>query len=250
MTREQAVISSDIEGGRFEAASSDVIFENITVSDVDFSHSSLWRLTSEGSTFVRCNFESLKVEHGPLGLPPGSVFRECSFDRADLRGIEPGHARFEKCTFRETKIEGWTALCSEFVACTFATTIESCKFSGTRHGCSDWRIWKRRNEFRRNDFRGCEFRNTSFVGRIDLGDQLLPQSNEYVFLDRLRERFTRAKEDVLRWRDEEARRHALVMLDVYYFDADSREQLFVRRDDLPIRADVRERTWELLERPM
>ncbi len=249
----ETIITHDLHGGRFEPPSPAVCFRYAKVCHVDFSGLAFSRLCAESSIFEDCSFDNISLEYAPLGLPPSNLFRACTFDGADLRGIEPGHARFERCTFVKTRIEDWFAFCAEFVDCRFATTIETCKFSTRRINCADGLISSLRrksNEFRGNDFSDSVLIDTSFVG-IDLDQQAFPDTSEYIKLDRLEERFTHVRSQVLEWPDEETRKHALVMLEVYYFDADKRvkrEKLFARRDDLPIRPDVRERVWEMLER--
>ena len=154
------------------------------MSGVNLSGLRLWRLTASDSTFENCDFTDLRVEHGPLALPPRAV--ENAASTVDLRHIDPGHARFEGCGFRQTRIEEWFAYCSEFIDCVFTGQIRSCVFSSMPIDCAGGFFGlqrKKRLEFRGNDFREATLVDTSFVGGIDLDAQLLPERSPYLRLN-------------------------------------------------------------------
>jgi uncharacterized protein YjbI with pentapeptide repeats len=246
----QAVIRDDLQGGKFEPPADDVRFEGATVRNVDFSGLRCWRLAASASVFEDCNFNELKVQHGPLGLPPPTIFRSCSFDRADLRNIEPGHARFERCTFKYAKIENWFAYCAEFVDCVFAGEIAGCTFSGRPFECSDTllRIFRRRRlDFRGNDFRGASFVESRFVLGIDLDAQLLPEDGPYLRLDDALERIAAAQKQVVEWDDADDRREVLAVLEPLADDAEEQEDLFLNRADFSdVSPRLQEALWEML----
>lgn len=245
------VVRDDLEGGRFEPQAPDVAFEGVTISGVDLSGLRLWRLTASDSTFENCDFSDLRVEHGPLALPPHAVYRVCRFDRADFRHIDPGHARFEGCSFRGTRIEEWFAYCSDFIDCVFTGQIKSCVFSATPIDCAGGLFGLRRKkhlEFRGNDFREATLVDTSFVGGIDLDAQLLPEGSQYLRLNHAAQRIAAAKDLALERPDAGARELIIGALDALGDDTDEQRDLFVNKndyDDLP--PSAQQELWRLLE---
>jgi len=97
------VIKGEVPAGAFEADVKDVVFERARAREIDFSRRVFATFTAERSVFERCDFQSATIRYGPLGLG-GTIFRDCRFDRADLRGVDPGEARFEQCIFNDAKI--------------------------------------------------------------------------------------------------------------------------------------------------
>ena len=246
----ETVVTDDLEGCRFDPSTPRALFRGVTVRNVDFSGLELRRLTAESSSFEECNFAGVILSYGPLGSVPPNLFRQCSFAGADLRGVDPGDARFERCIFDGARIEEWMAFCAEFIECRFATTLTKVKFSGTRFECEKFGFLRRRrkrNEFRGNDFRDANLLDTSFVMGIKLSDQLLPDDPVYVRIDRLQERIERVRKEVSRWSDGEARLDALAMLEAYADDAEGQDELFTRRDSVPLAPEVRDRVWQMLE---
>jgi uncharacterized protein YjbI with pentapeptide repeats len=248
---ESQVVSDDLEGGRFEPQAPDVRFERVTFRDVDFSGLRVWRLAASDATFENCDFSDLRVEHGPLALPPRVLYRECRFDCADLRHIDPGHARFEGCSFRQTRIEEWFAYCSEFIACVFTGKIKSCVFSAAPIDCAGGFFGlrrKKRLQFRGNDFREATLVDTSFVGGIDLDAQLLPDSSQYLRLNHAAQRIAAAKNLARELPDAQARDLITGALDALADDTDGQRDLLVNKndyDDLPPQAQ--QALWRLLE---
>jgi len=238
------VIKGDLAAGAFEQdGNKGVVFERARAREVDFSKLVFATFTAERSVFDRCDFESATIRYGPLGLG-GSVFRECRFDDADLRGVDPGEARFERCTFDGARITKWMTHCAEFVACRFATRIVDSVFSGTPRNCSGRR---KRNEFEGNDFSRAELVDTVFVGGIDLDAQKLPAGDEYVRISDARKRLERARAAMEEWEDAEERRLALAEIATLETFADDQNELFVRRADADLPAPVARRLWALLD---
>ena len=83
---------------------------------------------------------------------------------------------------------------------------------------------------------------------IDLDAQLWPEGPAYIRLDGLGERVRRVRAEVVRWTDLEARRDALIMLEVLQEEVDQdQEDLFMRRADLGRSyRETAERVWDLL----
>lgn len=65
---------------------------------------------------------------------PRTVYRDCHFDRAELRHFSVGTARFERCTFDGARLDGWRSNLAEFVDCHFAGKIRNVKFFGRSNG--------------------------------------------------------------------------------------------------------------------
>jgi len=83
---------------------------------------------------------------------------------------------------------------------------------------------------------------------IDLDAQRWPEGPAYLRLDGLGERVRRVRAEVVRWTDLEARRDALIMLEVLQEEVDQdQEDLFMRRADLGRSyRETAERVWDLL----
>jgi uncharacterized protein YjbI with pentapeptide repeats len=243
-------ITEDLSNTKFDPPSTDVRFVQSMVTRVDFAGLQLWRLGSDASVFVECSFDSVRLEAGALGLTQGARFVDCSFADADLRAVRPGYARFETCAFSRAKIEEWFTFCSEFIDCSFdRANISGCKFSARPRDCFGLFEWprRRRNEFRGNDFRGATLINTFFVDGIDLDDQKLPQSRDYLRINDASQRIRDARRRVGEIaRDEETSRAVRARLETLEFLARDQEHVFLRRAELDLPQDVRERFVQIL----
>ena len=237
------VIKGEVPAGAFEADVKDVVFERARAREIDFSRRVFATFTAERSVFERCDFQSATIRYGPLGLG-GTIFRDCRFDRADLRGVDPGEARFEQCIFNDAKIAKWMTHCAEFVGCQFATRIVDSVFSATPRNCS---VRRRHNEFKGNDFSRAELIDTVFVGGIDLDEQKLPAGDEYVRIPDVPDRLDRARARVEEWEDPEERRLAITEVETLERFADHQNELFLRREDADLPPGVAQRLWALLE---
>ena len=47
-----------------------------------------------------------------------------------MRRVRPAFARFERCTFDDTAIDGWKTEASEFIGCRFAGALGTVTFYG------------------------------------------------------------------------------------------------------------------------
>jgi hypothetical protein len=208
------VIKGEVPAGRFEPDDGkDVVFEEARAREVDLSGLVLATFTAERSEF-------------------------------ELRGVDPGEARFERCTFDEAKIAKWMTHCAEFVECRFATRIVDSVFSAAPRNCS---VRRKHNEFKGNDFSRAELVDTVFVGGIDLDDQKLPAGDGYVRIRNAQDRLDRARASVEEWEDPDERRLALVEIEALSRFAEDQEELFVRREDADLPASVARQLWSLLE---
>src|SRR5438093_324419 len=84
-----------------------LMLSRATVRDADFRRVTFDQFAPEGCTFERCDFsgQALDRRYQPLfSSRRQSIFRDCKFDDADLTGVRPGQARFERCTFDNAKV--------------------------------------------------------------------------------------------------------------------------------------------------
>jgi len=248
------LVTSDLKGGRFDRRSTSVAFEAVTVSDVSFAGMRFEKLSVRGGcVFSGCDFSRVRsryVSHLSPDLPE-AVYRDCRFDRADLRDFFPGTARFERCTFDGARLDGWRSDVAEFVDCHFAGKVRDVMFWGRPYGilAEELGVDRPVNEFRGNDFRQAELISCSFVMGIDLDAQRWPEGPAYIRLDGLGERVRRVRAEVIRWTDLAARRDALIMLEVLQESTVDQDQddLFMRRADLGRSyRETAERVWDLL----
>ncbi len=248
------VVTSDLQGGRFDRRSTMVAFEAVTVSDVSFAGMRFQELSAEGScVFSGCDFSRVRSRYMSYlsSASVQTVYRDCRFDHADLRDFRPGAARFERCTFDHARLDGWRSDLGEFVDCHFAGKVRNVKFWGRPYGIVAEKAGVDRpvNEFRGNDFRQAELINVSLVMGIDLDAQRWPEDPAYIRLDRLGERVRRVRAEVIHWTDLDARRDALILLEVLQEGIVDQDQddLFTRRANLGRSyRETAERVWDLL----
>jgi hypothetical protein len=237
------------EGGRFDAPGGTAVkFANVRFANVDFGGGRFWSFEAPGSTFTACDFRKARLDAGHMGGDDQTVYRQCRFEGARLGKTDAWFARFEQCIFDRAHLDTWKAFNAEFVECHFAGRIEDVAFAGKpdpKH--VKWvRPPRSINEFIGNDFRQTELIDVTFFRGIDLNAQLLPDGDQYIRLDRLGERIRKVRADVARWSDDRSRQEALSMLRHYESISREQDELFARRDDMPISKEIRDRIWDML----
>lgn len=230
-----------------------VLLQRATIGDVDFAKATFDRLAPSGCTFVRCDFRKATLDRRLLPLFKArqrNTFRECRFDGTDLRGIDPGASRFERCTFDGADLQGWNAVAAEFVDNHFAGRVAHARFYGRPWGPTAADIEPRRtaNEFRGNDFRDAELLDVAFLMGIDISKQRWPESDDYVRLDRIHQRLTRGRSEILRWKDLEERGEALQMVQSLSFLYMAQNDVVARRSEpgVPAQPEVQRKVWSTL----
>ena len=180
------------------------------------------------------------------------MFRDCSFDGADLTGVRPGQARFEKCSFDGAKLDGWESFTAEFVDCRFAGRLRNVRFYGRPWGAGAERLDPARtvNAFTGNDFLGADLVGVTFIHGVDIRKQKWPEGAQYVILDRIHQRIAKARLGVLEWRDHEQRQQALDMLQAASLLYSHQMTIIGRRveDRWTAAPAVQERVWDALAR--
>lgn len=230
-----------------------LMLSRVTVRDADFRHVTFDQFAPEGCTFEHCDFggQTLDRRYQPLfSSRRQTVFRDCTFDGADLTGVRPGQARFERCTFDGARIDAWESFTAEFIDCRFAGRLVNVRFYGRPWGTNADRLDPQRstNAFTGNDFRRAQLVGVTFVHGIDIAKQRWPEGPEYVILDRIHQRLARARLDVLEWRDHKARQEALDMLQAASLLYSNQMTVIGRRVDERWTAApaVQERVWDAL----
>src|SRR5919204_173567 len=153
-----------------------LMLSRVTVRDADFRRVTFDQFAPEGCTFERCDFsgQTLDRRYQPLfSSRKQSIFRDCTFDDADLTGVRPGQARFERCTFEDAKIDSWESFTAEFIDCRFAGRVVNARFYGRPWGSGADRIDPARatNAFTGNDFRKADLVGVVFAHGIDIKRQ-------------------------------------------------------------------------------
>ena len=218
-------------------------FDGVVVEGGDFQGADLARFSATGSEFRGCDFRGARLKDNvTMSFSPQSVYRDCTFDRADMVGprvgmFSLGVARFERCSFRRTRISSWFSFSAEFVDCTFEGTLKSCTFHGrTPDGMGGGHLTPRAdvNEFHGNDFSAADLVGCAFTGGVDMGAQRWPDDPDYVWIRDAPAAIRRARatvEDVIA--DPEQRHEAQVTLKVMGRHAeDGQAELYVRRSEL------------------
>lgn len=229
------------------------MLSRVTVRDADFRRVTFDQFAPEGCTFEHCDFsgQTLDRRYQPLfSSRKQSVFRDCRFDGADLAGVRPGQARFERCTFADARIDAWEAFTAEFVDCTFSGRVLNVRFYGKPWGSHAGELDPARavNTFTGNDFRKADLIGTLFIHGVDISKQRWPEGAQYVTLDRIHQRIARARLGVLEWRDHKARQEALDMLQAASLLYAHQMTVISRRVDERWTAApaVQERVWDAL----
>jgi pentapeptide repeat protein len=194
-----------------------LMLSRVTVRDADFRRVTFDQFAPEGCTFEHCDFsgQTLDRRYQPLfSSRRQSIFRDCKFDGADLTGVRPGQARFERCTFDNAKIDSWESFTAEFIDCRFAGRVVNVRFYGRPWGANADHLDPARkvNAFYGNDFRRADLVGAIFIHGIDIAKQRWPDGAQYVILDRIHQRIAKVRVGVLEWRDHQARQEALDML--------------------------------------
>jgi uncharacterized protein YjbI with pentapeptide repeats len=210
----------------------------------DVSGQNVAALIARHSTFESCSFAGTAFRGGDFGLEDVR-YVDCDFTGADLRKVDPGNARFERCTFDGAFIEGWIARCAQFVGCRFATTVRDTLFWGRPSECVERRD---RNDFYDNDFSKARLIDTLFVHGIELDKQKLPEGDDYLILDGATARIAAARAEVEQWNDTGNRRVALANLQTLASHAQEQDPLFVPKTYTLLPPLAAEELWKLLAR--
>lgn len=234
-----------------------VLLQHATLSDVDFGRASFDKLAPSGCTFVSCDFRKATVDRRLQPLFKAkrrNLFRDCRFDGADLRAIDPGTSRFESCVFDGADLDGWSAQTAEFVDCHFAGRLARVRFYGKpwRPGAAELDPKRTSNEFRGNDFSEAELVDVAFLMGIDLARQRWPEGDDYVRLDRIHQRLTRGRTEIARWKDLTARSEALDMVRTLSFLYMQQNDVIARRADpeTTTTPEIQRKVWDALARAL
>ena len=230
-----------------------VALHRATITGVDFRRARFDQFQLGGCLFDRCDFRDLKLDRrlAPLlSALPRSVFRDCRFDGADLRGARFGQSRFERCTFDDAHLEDSHAEAAEFIGCRFAGPLAGVTFHGAPFGAEAKRLDppRRRNEFRGNDFRDAELIDVAFANGIDMDRQRFPEDELHVRVENFQRRLPKARAEIKQWYERE-RAPALAMLKALEARWVDQDIVVARRWTPRIKAPdrVQARVWDRLE---
>jgi hypothetical protein len=212
----RTIISIDQHGGSFRPSSRITVFERVRFVGVDFGGTRFEAFNVQGSYFEACSFKRARLLGGCLGgfWAEPATYVSCDFTRASLRLI-PGEVLFERCIFDHSNINGWQTDACSFVDCTFVGPISGVIFYGTSP------VWIQRedppapNEFIGNNFSAAEFTGVEFRRGVDLSRQILPASDDYVYVDDIRKRVLAAIPIVSGWPVTPETNFALDLLEKY-----------------------------------
>lgn len=232
------------------SGATNVHFHRARSTGLDFGGTAFSGFSADGATFDSCRFERVSFEGGSFGAGRRSVYTDCTFGDADLRGVLLGNVRFERCTFNRATIIDWVGDAAEFVDCHFAGRISESSFAG-----KPWGMWldpgyldppRDRNEFRGNDFREAELWACEFIYGIDIGAQRWPDGPQDIHLSRWPDRLRLAQEAFEGWPEKE-RDEALVTLTVYSRAGyEEQDEVFVNKWSVGTAPDLADRIWEVL----
>jgi len=226
-----------------------VDLHGVFAEGLDFSGRHFEHLSTDGSTFIDCDFSRCRFETGYLDNSRQSVFRRCRFDRSNLKKLLPGPGRFEDCSFEEMKLTDWWPDSAEFIGCRFSGRFVGLYLAGTPQFPNDTpdRLipWRTRNEFHDNDFSRAELVFPDFRYGVPLSSSSWPTGPEYVFLDRWQERLVRAIAEVATWSDTADREAALWFIRLHRVDGrEEQAEILLRPSDFV--SSLPDRVWARL----
>jgi pentapeptide repeat protein len=231
------------------------MLSRVVVRDADFRRVTFDQFAPEGCTFERCDFsgQTLDRRYQPLfSSRRQSLFKDSNFDGADLTGVRPGQARFERCSFENARLDAWESFTAEFIDCRFAGRVLNVRFYGKPWGAGADKLDPARavNAFSGNDFRKADLVGVTFIHGIDIRKQKWPEGTQYVILDRIHQRIAKARLGVLEWRDHHQRQEALDMLQAASLLYAHQMTVIGRRVEERWSATpaVQERVWDALSR--
>jgi uncharacterized protein YjbI with pentapeptide repeats len=207
-----------------------VIIEHQNLDGADFSGRRFLNFTAVASAFVDCRFDRSTFKQACFGGGTGqSSYLRCSFDQTRITAVAPGNARFERCNFSGSVLTEFFAHDVEMIGCSFSGTFKK----GLLHGrpLEPDVVGRSQNSFYDNDFRAMDLQDVSFRNGIDLDRQLLPSGPPYLFVPSAENAVAEARADVLAWRDLEARRAALAILQGLESDVEGGQRQLLYRAD-------------------
>lgn len=209
-------------------------FKNEHVIGADYSGKKLSSFTSINSKFENCKFENMKVEDMSLGegVNP-SEYINCSFDNSIFRNLSPGCGRFINCSFRNINIKEMFSFSGEFINCVFSGKMRKTVFNGKVLKDSESRLGRVTNQFYGNDFSGLDMTDVDFRTGVDLSQQILPQGDNYLYLEEPQPILDQAKIKITDWNNSELKREAEILIKIEEDKiADGQKQLFFIKKDM------------------
>lgn len=226
--------------------------ENVTVDHeelqaAEFSGRKLKTLTVIGSRLTACKFEKMRIEGCALGAGKEvSEYIGCSFDGSDMRMGVGGYARFESCSFQNTRVEDWFCFAVEMVDCSFSGRMVGSFFNGRPRDDQQSAVKRKRNDFYGNDFSKMKLEDVAFRTGIDLERQKLPTGAEYIYLRDAETAVRNARAEILEWKDLELRKLSMSWIKTMDEEIQNgQRQMLLRADDYP--KSMRQSTAAVLE---
>jgi hypothetical protein len=221
-----------------------------TLRNVDFRKARFDRFALDRCLYLSCDFRGVTLDRRWQALfsaDPINTFRDCHFDEADMRKVRPDRSRFERCTFHDTRMDGWRAEAAEFVDCRFSGALGAVTFFGSPAGNAGHGLGRARNEFHGNDFAGTHLAGVTFTRGIDLHRQTFALDDTVIRLDQFAQRVAHVRTEVIRWQAQADRIAALDLLKSLTLRYRDQTDVIAPRLDSDARP-VYIRVWSMLEK--
>ena len=209
--------------------------KNEKLKNADFSNKKLVRFCAVDSIFENCNFEKMRLECLSAGAGPGySEYINCSFDGSKIKMFTPGHARFINCTFRKTILNDMFSFEADFINCVFSGKMKGIVINGSVPKEMRLALGREKNEIYGNDLSGVEMDDVGFRTGVDLSQQKLPDSDDYLYLPNPTIILNQVKEIIMNeWPDSEMKKYALTDIQCTQDDvAEGQNQILFNRNDM------------------
>jgi hypothetical protein len=207
--------TESLSSTRFVPPGRHVVLKSASFDQVRFEKMHLFRLVIWECTLTNCVFSGRFAETGWLGgigREGRSIYQDCQFVNADLRGFDPQLARFERCVFTKCRLDKWNSEDADFIDCAFPqTSLRDASFSALSNNP------ERRGEHNvisGNDFSESDLAWARFAGGVDLSTQIWRRDGSVVIVRDVWARVKAAQKAIGKWRDREKRHQATVTLDM------------------------------------
>jgi hypothetical protein len=211
--------------------------KNEKLKNADFSNKKLVRFCAVDSIFENCNFEKMRLECLSAGAGPGySEYINCSFDGSKIKMFTPGHARFINCTFKKAILNDMFSFEADFINCVFSGKMKGIVINGSVPKEMRLALGREKNEIYGNDLSGVEMDDVGFRTGVDLSQQKLPDSDDYLYLPNPTIILNQAKEIIINeWSDSIMKTNCLLTIQTREETvAEGQKQLFLLKDSIEL----------------
>lgn len=236
-------------------------WRNCKFIDCKFQHSTFYNVTCKNCTFEDLEFTSCKFKHCELAQnisTDSGKFINVNFIKSSFKYVNFCFPIFDKCLFKDCRIEKVDFDGSRFSDTSFEGVIDSADFRGYSLTSSTGFLGlfkkfdplKYPNMMRNVDFLKAELKWVGFTHNIDLSNTKFPTGNNYILITNPQKCFSSVKEIIKNtWNTKESS-WAINMIDTFWFPENTKDMKFIFLSmtySARIPKEVDERLFELVK---